>query len=440
MISEALYAEYGIRKQLLDQSRAVLETLHQKFLEWSEAEEYKQLRVLQVLQRAGLTESSLGGSTGYGYDDRGRRALEEAFADYFGAQDAIVRHQFSSGTHVLATCLRGLLRPGEELICASGKPYDTICPVMGLPVGEDNEETQTPASVASQRTGSLTEFGISVRLLNLLPEGQVDLESLQQMIRPETRVIYLQKSRGYSTRPVLTGQEISRVSEAVHRWRSDLVVMVDNCYGEMTELKEPTACGADVCAGSLIKNLGAGIADTGAYICGRQDLVHEISQMMTTTEVGSHVGPTLGHTRNLARGFYFAPHVVTQALKGASHAAGLMQAEGYSVLPEPLSQRGDIVQLIALRSPEALCTFCEAIQAMSPVDSSFAPIPAPMAGYNCDIIMASGSFVQGSSIELSCDGPLRPPYHAYLQGGLSFANARLGVLMAAERLRQRKER
>lgn len=418
------YTRFGISDAVFQRSREALKQTEALFKELTEAAEERQLRVLTALQHAGLTEASLGGSSGYGYDDRGRRALEEAFAEYFGAEDALVRHQFSSGTHVLATCLRGLLRPGDELLLVSGEPYDTIRPLMGFPLRGEHP------------SGALTEFGIAVRTVDLNGEGHFDLPAIRGALRPATKVIYIQKSRGYSVRRVILNREIAGLAREIKRDRPDLCIMVDNCYGEMTEDAEPTARGADLCAGSLIKNLGAGIADSGAYICGKSELVRRAAEMMTAPGVGGHVGPSLGQTRNLARGFLFAPQVTLAALQGAIHAAALLQAEGYEVNPLPFDERGDIVQLIALGSAEKLRAFCEEIQYSSPVDSMFTPIPAPMPGYDCDIIMASGSFVQGSSIELSCDGPLREPYHAYLQGGLNFPLCRLAAMRAAERLRR----
>ena len=418
------YQSFGVSDEIFALSEEVLQDFAWRIRELEEGMEGRQLRVLSALQKAGLTESSLGGSSGYGYDDRGRRALEEAFADYFGAEDAIVRQQFSSGTHVLATCLRGLLRPGEEVIVASGMPYDTIRPLLGL--GDEKDES----------TGSLTEFGIKVRVVELTEEGRLDHEAVIAAMNENTRVVYLQKSRGYDIRRVLTNREMGDLAKEVKAKDPSVVVMVDNCYGELTEDMEPNAAGADVCAGSLIKNLGAGIADSGAYICGKTKLLEKIADMMTAPGVGAHVGPSLNQTRNLARGFYFAPQVTLAALKSAVHAAALMQVEGYEVNPLPEEERADIVQLIACKTREKLCAFCEEIQFASPVDSMFTPVPSPMPGYDCDIIMASGSFVQGSSIELSCDGPLRPPFHAYLQGGLNFPESRLALMRAAQRLRR----
>lgn len=422
-----IYRVYGVKDEIFERSEMLLEDLKKSFEALDEAGEQRQLRVLAALQHAGLTEASLGGSSGYGYDDRGRSALEEAFAEYFETESALVRHQFSSGTHVLAACLKGILRPGDELLVASGELYDTIKPTIG----------DTPGSCDE---GSLKDFSISTSYVDLDEKGCLDIPRILHALKPQTRMVYIQKSRGYTARRALLNREIGACIRAVKAVRPELIFMVDNCYGEMVEAHEPTYYGADICAGSLIKNLGAGIAESGGYVCGKTSLVERIACQMTAPGVGSHVGPSLGHTRNLARGFFFAPQVTVTALKSALHAAALMSAEGYEVTPQLDEERGDIVQLIACESAAKLCAFCEEIQAASPVDAAFTPIPAPMPGYDCDIIMASGSFVQGSSIELSCDGPLRKPYHAYLQGGLSFAGARLGVMRAAQRLRELEQR
>lgn len=417
------YAPYGVSDEIFQLSEKVLQDLAPSFAKLDRATEKRQLRVIQALQEANLRESALQGSTGYGSYDAGRQALEEAYASYFRTEAALVRMQFSSGTHVLATCLRGLLRPGQEVLIVSSEVYDTLQATLDL-----------SDQYKDQNLGSLGDFGISHKIVDLLPDGGFDYAGIEAALTPKTSLIYVQKSLGYSQRPCLLNRQIGELVKFIKDLRPDLPIMVDNCYGEMVEDEEVTAYGADVCAGSLIKNLGAGLAESGGYVCGRQDLIDRIAAAMTAPGIGAEVGPSLGQNTKLIKGFYMAPHVVREALKSAMHAAGLLAALGFAVFPDAQAERGDIVQRIALGDPQALINFCEQIQFASPVDASFAPVPSPMAGYDCDIIMASGSFVQGSSIELSCDGPLRPPYNAYLQGSLSFTNGRLAVMKAAQTL------
>lgn len=420
---ENIYAPYGISDEIFQISEQVLADLAPTFAQLDQATEKRQLRVIKALQEANLRESSLQGSTGYGNYDAGRQALEEAYASYFRSEAALVRMQFSSGTHVLATCLRGLLRPGQEVLVVTSEVYDTLHATLGI--SDENKDRDL---------GSLRDFGISHRVVDLKPNGDFDYEAIKAALSPKTSLVYVQKSLGYTERPCLLNRQIGELVAFLKQERPGLPLMVDNCYGEMVEDEEPTAYGADICAGSLIKNLGAGVAESGGYVCGRKDLVDRVAAAMTAPGIGAEVGPSLGQNTKLIKGFYFAPHVVREALKSARHAAGLLSALGFEVFPGAKDERGDIVQRVALGSPEALIKFCEQIQFSSPVDASFAPVPSPMAGYDCDIIMASGSFVQGSSIELSCDGPLRPPYNAYLQGSLSFANGRLAVMKAAQSL------
>ncbi len=417
------YREYGVSDDVFAQSEKVLYELRDLFQKLEEETERKHLRVLTALQKAQVREAALSGSTGYGYDDAGREALEKAFAEYFRTEAALVRIQFSSGTHVLATCLRGLLRPGDEFVVASSEVYDTLQATLG-----------TDKAYADEDLGSLRDFGIRHTIVNLRDDGSFHWEKIREAINEKTKLVYVQKSLGYSERNTLLNKDIGDLTGQIKALRSDITVMVDNCYGEMVEMEEPTAYGVDICAGSLIKNPGAGIANSGAYVCGKKEAVKKVAAAMTAPGVGGEIGPSLGHTRDMMRGFYFSPMVVKEALKGAIHAAALLESYGYKVKPLAREARGDIVQRIVLGEPEKLIAFCEEVQFASPVDASFAPVPAPMPGYDCDIIMASGSFVQGSSIELSCDGPLRPPYNAFLQGGLHFAGSRLAVMRAVDRL------
>lgn len=420
---KSLYAQYGIDETLYAASERALARSQAAFKQIREREACWQLRVIKAFQKFGLTEQSLAGSTGYGYDDQGREKLELALAELFGAEAALLRHQFSSGTHVLATCLKALLRPGERVLLASGMVYDTLKTTFGF-AGEGD-------------TGSLKDFQVGVDLVELKADGSLDLPALEAAVRDQHyKLVYLQKSRGYSLRPSLLNRDMAAVAARLRAIDPELIFMVDNCYGEFVEDEEPTALGLDLCAGSLIKNLGAGIAPTGGYICGKRQLVELCAQQMTAPGVGEHVGPTLGISRDLARGLFYAPHAVAEALRSAVHAAALFSERGLNLQPAVDEVRGDIVQILELGSPEKLIAFCVAIQSASAVDAAFAPIPAPMPGYDCDIIMASGSFIQGSSIELSCDGPLRPPYAAFLQGGLSFEQGRYAQLLALKALEQ----
>lgn len=364
------------------------------------------------MQDAGVAESTFGSSTGYGYSDPGRKQLERCYAAAMDAEDAIVRIQFSSGTHVLAVCLRGLLLPGDEVIFATGQPYDTLLDTLEY----------------------LRRRQVKVTVIDL-QDGKVNEERLKGKISAQTSLVYIQKSRGYDLRETFKNTEIKVVCDLVKSQSPDINIMVDNCYGEFTEDHEPSFYGADLIAGSLIKNPGAGIATSGGYIAGKQELLDKVAEAMTAPGVGRHIGPQLGFSRSLLQGLYFAPQVVGEALKGAVHAARLFELAGYEVSPSAEAVRGDIVQAVNLGKAEKLIAFCEAVQKAAPVDSFVTPIPAPMPGYDCDIIMASGSFVQGSSIELSADGPIREPYTVFLQGGLNFANARLGALLALDAVR-----
>lgn len=405
---------YGISQQTLALSRQALEDIEDEFRSVDELSQRRQLRLIKGLQDAGLAESAFGNNTGYGYGDAGREQLERSFAAALDAEEAIARLQFSSGTHVLATCLLGLLAPGDEVIFATGRPYDTLLATLSY----------------------LRRRQVKVVELDLGADGSIDQEALLAGLSGRTRLVYFQKSRGYDLRETFLSREIGRICMSVKRERPGIWTMVDNCYGEFTEEHEPTWYGADLIAGSLIKNPGAGIAPTGGYIAGRPDLLEMLSAAMTAPGVGRHIGPQLGFSRILLQGLYFAPLVVAEALKGAIHAARLFELAGYAASPSATAARGDIVQVLKLGSEAGLIAFCEAIQRAAPVDSFVTPIPAPMPGYNCDIIMASGSFIQGSSIELSADGPLRPPYAVFLQGALNFAGARLGALMALDAVKK----
>lgn len=363
-----------------------------------------------------VSDAHFNTTTGYAYDDIGRGKLEELYAKIFGAERALVRTQFVSGTHALATVLFGILRPGDELVSLTGKPYDTMQTVIGY----DNPSP-----------GSLKEFGV---LYNELPmvDGKVDMEHIKDIITDKTKMVEIQRSRGYSMRNPLSIEDIRAITSEVHRIKPDCICFVDNCYGEFVDYKEPTQVGADIMAGSLIKNPGGGLAPTGGYIVGKDELVELASYRLTAPGMGDELGASLANNRLLFQGLFLAPHVVMQAIKGAIFAAGMFAKLGYKTSPLPTAMRGDIIQAIELGSDDKLIAFCGGIQKYSPVDSFAAPEPWDMPGYADKIIMAAGTFVQGASIEFSADGPLRAPYNVYLQGGLTFEHAMIGIMGAAQ--------
>lgn len=381
--------------------------------------EYNQQKTLAAFIKNKVGEDCFGSSTGYGYSDKGRETLDKVVADSFGAEDALIRHSFTCGTHTLATALFGLLRPGDTLLCVTGRPYDTICPVIGI-AGESGQ-------------GSLADFGIGYRQVNLKPDGSLDLEGIEAALRADSsiRLVYLQRSRGYTLRPSLSAEEIGRTAEFVRKF-SGAPVFVDNCYGEFVEKYEPVALGADVMAGSLIKNPGGGLARSGGYIAGKKELVEKISYRMTVPGLGREVGATLGNNRDLFMGFFNAPHIVGEALKTAVFAASLFEQMGFLSTPKFNETRRDIIQAIQLKNEKNLIAFCRGIQSGSPVDAFATPEPWDMPGYPCKVIMAAGAFTLGSSIELSADAPLREPYAVWLQGGFHFHSAKIGILSAAE--------
>ena len=370
-----------------------------------------------------ISDAHFKTSTGYAYGDIGREKLDELYAVIFKAERALVRTQFVSGTHALATVLFGILRPGDELVSITGEPYDTMQTVIGH---------------AHAAKGSLKEFGISYRELPML-NGKVDFNNIKNVITSKSKVALIQRSRGYSMREPLSTDDISKICAEVKSVNPHCITFVDNCYGEFVETREPVEAGADIIAGSLIKNIGGGLAPTGGYIVGRADLVELASYRLTAPGMGDELGASLGTPRLLYQGLFFAPHVTAQALKGAVFAASLFSRLGYNTHPLPTDKRGDIIQAIELKTADNLIKFCRAIQEYSPVDSFAAPEPWDMPGYEDKIIMAAGTFVQGASIEFSADGPLRPPYNVYLQGGLTFEHALIGILGAAQALEDDKK-
>lgn len=403
-------------KKITDLKREVLKESEPLFAHIEDVAEANTLKVLDAMRECRVSDAHFNTTTGYAYDDIGRGKLEELYAKIFGAERALVRTQFVSGTHALATVLFGILRPGDELVSLTGKPYDTMQTVIGY----DNPSP-----------GSLKEFGV---LYNELPmvAGKVDMAHIKDVITDKTKMVEIQRSRGYSMRSPLSIDDIRAITAEVHRIKPDCICFVDNCYGEFVDYEEPTQAGADIMAGSLIKNPGGGIAPTGGYIVGRDDLVELASYRLTAPGMGDELGASLSNNRLLFQGLFLAPHVVSQAIKGAIFAAGMFAKLGYKTLPLPMEVRGDIIQAIELGSADKLIAFCGGIQKYSPVDSFAAPEPWDMPGYADKIIMAAGTFVQGASIEFSADGPLREPYNVYLQGGLTFEHAIIGIMGAAQ--------
>lgn len=381
---------------------------------------YNQEKMLAAFTQCGVSESHFVASTGYGYGDRGREILDKVFAHAFDAEDALVRHNFVSGTHTLAVALFGILRPGDKILCITGTPYDTIHGVIGL---------------GKSYPGSLKDFGVSYEQVNILENGMPDYDAIEQQASDSYRMIYIQRSKGYSTRPSYSIDEIERMVHTVRKHAPHAVIMVDNCYGEFVESEEPLSRGADLIAGSLIKNPGGGIAPTGGYIAGKQEYVDMCAYRLTTPGTGREIGSTLGLNRELFMGAFNAPQVVGEALKTVIFAAGLFDGLGYEVKPGFDQPRTDIIQTIMLEQPQAIIAFCRGIQKGAPIDSFVTPEPDDMPGYESQVIMAAGAFTQGGSVELSADAPLREPYAVWLQGGLNYNSGRMGVLLAAQEMK-----
>lgn len=412
-----MYEFFDIDSRILKAAEEA-ETLAAPYLKKiEETQRYNQEKMQAAFMKAGVSESHFVATTGYGYGDRGRDVLDEVYAYALGAEDALCRYNFVSGTHTLTVALFGVLRPGDTMLSVTGLPYDTLLGVIGL-TGDGN--------------GSLKEFGVNYEQVDLLPDGAPDYAGMEAAISPKHKMVYIQRSRGYSLRPSLTVEEIGRIAEIAKRKAPNCIVMVDNCYGEYVQKIEPTAAGADLMAGSLIKNPGGGIAPTGGYIAGRKDLVESCSYRLTTPGTGREIGCTLGHNREMFMGTFHAPNVTGEALKTAVFTAALFQRFGYDVTPRYDEPRADIIQAVKLRERDALIAFVRGVQQGAPVDSFVVPEPSPMPGYDSDIIMASGSFTLGSSIELSADAPLREPYAAWMQGGVNFHSGRLGAMLAAQ--------
>ncbi len=412
-----LYPYFQIDEKIKKASEAVLRQVALRLQEIDVIIDYNQQKMMAAFQTVGVSESHFVSSTGYGYGDRGRDALDAVYALALGAEDALVRHNFVSGTHALTVALFGVLRPGDTMLSVTGMPYDTLRGVIGI-TGNGN--------------GSLKEFGIGYEQVELTDQGMPDYAAIEQAIQTNQKMVYIQRSRGYSLRPSFTVEEIEKIAVLAKKKAPDCIVMVDNCYGEFVQKEEPVSRGVDLMVGSLIKNPGGGIAPTGGYIAGRKDLVESCSYRLTTPATGKEIGATLGNNRELFLGAFQAPHVTGEALKTAVFTSALMAYFGYDVTPRWDEPRADIIQTIMLKREEALIAFCQGIQKGAPIDSFVIPEPWDMPGYDCQVIMAAGAFTLGASIELSADGPLREPYAAWMQGGLNFHSGKLGAMLAAQ--------
>ncbi|MRX70688.1 hypothetical protein GJU40_00705 [Bacillus lacus] len=405
---------------LAEKAESKIASLHQKV---NATAEINTSRVLKSYRKHKVSDTHLLPSTGYGYDDAGRDTLESIYAEVFGGEAGLVRPQIISGTHAISIALFGVLRPGDELIYITGKPYDTLEEIVGI---------------RGNGVGSLKEFQIGYRTVDLTPEGRPDFEEIRKAISPKTKMIGIQRSKGYAERPSFTVSEIEDMVKFVKEIKEDVVVFVDNCYGEFVEEREPCHAGADLMAGSLIKNPGGGLAKTGGYIVGRKELVEACSYRMTSPGIGSEAGASLYSLLEMYQGFFLAPHVVSEALKGAVFTAALLEEAGLNAQPSWNSERTDLIQSVQFDDPERMIAFCQGIQAFSPINSYVTPYPSYMPGYEDDVIMAAGTFIQGASIELTADGPLRPPYTAYVQGGLTYTHVKIAVCSALDVLLQRK--
>ena len=416
------YEMFGISSKVYAFGEEILASLQERFRQTDETAEYNQLKVIRAMQECGVSEACLLGTTGYGYNDLGRDTLEKVYADFFHTEDALVRPQITCGTHALALALMSNLRPGDELLSPVGKPYDTLEEVIGI----------RPSK------GSLKEYGITYRQVDLLPDGSFDYEGIRLAIHDRTRLVTIQRSKGYQTRPTLSVERIGELIRFIKDIKPDVICMVDNCYGEFVQTVEPTDVGADMVVGSLIKNPGGGLAPIGGYIAGKKDCVENAAYRLTSPGLGKEVGASLGILSSFYEGLFLAPTVTAAALKGAVFAANIFEKIGFPVFPDGTQDRYDIIQAVTFGSPEGVIAFCQGIQAAASVDSFVTPEPWDMPGYDSKVIMAAGAFVSGSSIELSADGPIKPPYSVYFQGGLTFPHAKLGILKALQNLIDKK--
>ena len=419
---KAMYAEMGISQEVYTYGEMILESLRERFDKIDKMAEYNQMKVLRAMQKARVSEACLLGTNGYGYNDIGRDTLEEVYAEVFHTESALVRPQITCGTHALALALMSNLRPGDELLSPVGKPYDTLEEVIGI---RDSK-------------GSLKEYGISYKQVDLLEDGGFDWEGIRAAIGPKTKLATIQRSKGYQTRPTLSVERIGELIRFIKSIKPDVICMVDNCYGEFTQLIEPTDVGADMCVGSLIKNPGGGLAPIGGYIAGTKECVENAAYRLTSPGLGKEVGASLSALPAFYQGLFLAPTVTAGAMKGAIFAANLYERLGFKVVPNGTEERFDIIQAVEFGMPEGLIAFAEGIQAAAPVDSFVTPEPWDMPGYDSQVIMAAGAFVSGSSIELSADGPLKPPYAVYFQGGLTWQHAKFGIMKSLQRCLEKK--
>ncbi|CEQ03177.1 MAG: aminotransferase class I/II-fold pyridoxal phosphate-dependent enzyme [Paraclostridium sordellii] len=419
---ELLKNFYELDDEIFNLSNEVMADIKGRFEEIKEIREYNQYKVLKAMQESNLSDNHFNWTTGYGYNDIGREKIEEIYSKVFNTEDAIVRPIIVNGTHALTLCVQGIVRPGDEILSVTGKPYDTLEGVIGI----------------REEKGSLKEFGVTYNQVDFLENGEVDLEGIKEKINDKTKLVMIQRSKGYSWRKSLTISDIKEVIETVKSIKPEVIVMVDNCYGEFIETKEPTDVGADIMAGSLIKNPGGGLALTGGYIVGKKELVELISYRLTSPGIGKECGLTFGTSRTVLQGFFLAPYVVSQALMGAIFCSRMFEKLGYEVLPKYDDLRSDIIQCVRLNNEQEVIDFCQGVQAAAPVDSFVKPEPWAMPGYDSEVIMAAGAFIQGSSIELSADAPIKPPYNVYFQGGLTFDHSKMGTLKAYQYMKKNK--
>lgn len=413
-----IYYKFNISDKVITFSDEILTSLQPRFAKIDETAEYNQLKVINAMQECRVSEACLLGTTGYGYNDLGRDTLESVYAKVFNTEDALVRPQITCGTHALALALLSNLRPGDELLSPVGKPYDTLEEVIGI----------RPSK------GSLKEYGISYRQVDLLDDGGFDHDAIRAAINEKTKLVTIQRSKGYQTRPTLSVEKIGELIAFIKKIRPDTICMVDNCYGEFVEPTEPSDVGADMVVGSLIKNPGGGLAPIGGYIAGKRECVENAAYRLTSPGLGKEVGASLGVMSSFYQGLFLAPTVTASALKGAIFAANIYEKLGFSVVPNATEERHDIIQAVTFGKPEGVIAFCQGIQAAASVDSHVTPQPWDMPGYDSQVIMAAGAFVSGSSIELSADGPIKPPYAVYFQGGLTWPHAKLGILKSLQSL------
>lgn len=413
-----MYNELGISDEVLRFSENIIGELKERFAEIDETAEYNQCKVISAMQKNRVNATCFAATTGYGYDDVGRDNLEKVYATCFGTEAALVRPQITCGTHALAVALSAILRPGDELLSPVGKPYDTLEEVIGI----------------RESKCSLKEFGITYSQVDLLSDGSFDYDGIKAAINDRTKMVTIQRSKGYQTRPTLSVEKIGQLISFIKSIKPDIICMVDNCYGEFVEKTEPSNVGADMIVGSLIKNPGGGLAPIGGYICGTADCVEKCAYRLSAPGLGQEVGANLGIMPSFYQGFFMSPTVVAGALKGAVFASRCYEKLGFKVIPNSTESRHDIIQAVELGSKERMVAFCKGIQAAAPVDSYVTPEPWAMPGYDSDVIMAAGAFVQGSSIELSADGPIREPYAVYFQGGLTWYHAKLGIMMSVQKL------